>query len=150
VCGRITTWINERQGSIQSLDSALSGHSGLPQIKTQLVDYYTSGVASTNTMISGVQAAGAPTIPHGQNLAQGLIAGLQSIQATYVQAQTQAEQLPTDNPTVFGTQSKNIVSSEQNAGNQVQASLNQLSKRYSSSELNAALTNQAACQPLHK
>jgi hypothetical protein len=124
----------------------LSG-SNLQQIKTQFVNFLGGAVASTNTMISGVQAAGAPT---GRAIAQGLVNGLQGIQSAFVQAQNQAQALPADNPTALSNGAQALTTSLQNAGNQAKTSLNSLDQRYPSAELEAALRNQAACQSLNK
>jgi hypothetical protein len=99
-------------------------------------------------MISGVQSAGAPAVPNGHPLAQGLIAALQEVHMTFVQVQTQAQQLPVDNPTTFVAQAQALDTSLADAGSQVKSSLNGLSRRYSSANLNAAFKNQAACQSL--
>jgi hypothetical protein len=148
VCGRITTWVNELRGSSHAV-SGLNG-SNLPQIKAQFVSFLGGAVASTNTMISGVQAAGAPSVPNGRAIAQGLVSGLQGIQSAFVQAQNQAQALPSNNPTALNNGAQALSTSLQNAGNQVKTSLNSLDQRYPSAELDAALRNQAACQPLNK
>ena len=72
------------------------------------------------------------------------------IQSAFVQAQTQAQALPADNPTALNNGAQALSSSLENAGNQVKTSLNSLDQRYPSAELDAALRNQAACQPLNK
>lgn len=149
VCGRITSWVNQLQSSSNNAASNLSG-SNLQQIKTQFVNFLGGAVASTNTMISGVQAAGAPAVPNGRAIAQGLVNGLQGIQSAFVQAQNQAQALPADNPTALSNGAQALTTSLQNAGNQAKTSLNSLDQRYPSAELEAALRNQAACQSLNK
>ena len=149
VCGRITTWVNQLQSSSNGAVSGLNG-SNLPQIKAQFVSFLGGAVASTNTMISGVQAAGAPAVPNGQAIAQGLVSGLQGIQSAFVQAQTQAQALPADNATALSNGAQGLATSLENAGNQVKTSLNSLDQRYPSTELDAALRNQAACQSLRR
>jgi hypothetical protein len=149
VCGRITTWVNELQSSSNNAVSGLTG-TNLPQIKAQFVNFLGGAVASTNTMISGVQAAGAPAVPNGQAISQGLVTGLQGIQSAFVQAQTQAQALPADNPKALSSGAQGLATSLENAGNQAKTSLNSLDQRYPSTELDAALRNQAACQSLNK
>jgi hypothetical protein len=147
VCGRITTWVDQLQSSSNSAVSGLKG-TDLAQIKNQFVNFLGGAVATTNTMISGVQAAGAPAVPNGRSIAQGLVSGLQGIQSAFIQAQNQAQALPADNPTALNNGAQALTTSLQNAGNQVKTSLNSLDQRYPSAELDAALRNQAACQPL--
>jgi hypothetical protein len=149
VCGRITTWVNELQSSSNNAVSALNG-SNLQQIKSQFVSFLNGAVASTNTMVSGVQAVGAPAVSNGGAIAQGLVGGLQGIQSAFVQAQNQAQALPADNPTALSNGAQGLTTSLQNAGNQVKTSLNSLNQRYPSAELQAALRNQAACQSLNR
>jgi hypothetical protein len=122
----------------------------LQAIKTQFVNFLAGAAASTSTMISGVQEAGVPGVQHGQAISQGLVSGLQGIQTAFVQAQNQALALPTDNPTGLSNGAQALINSLQGAGNQIKTSLNSLDRRYSSPELDAALKNQAACQPLNK
>jgi hypothetical protein len=149
VCGRITTWVNQLQTSSTSAASGFNGRD-LQQIKSQYVNFLGGAVASTNTMISGVQAAGTPAVPNGRAFAEGLVGGLQSIQSAFVQAQNQAQALPADNATALNNAAQALTTSLQNAGNQVKTSLNSLNQRYPSTELEAALRNQAACQPLNR
>jgi hypothetical protein len=120
----------------------------LVQAKTVLLSFLSGAVTSTNSMISGIQSAGVPAVPNGRDLAQRLVAALQEVQTTFVQVQTQARDLPVDNPTTFVAQAQALGSSLDNAGSQVKSNLNDLSRRYSSSDLNAAFKNQAACQSL--
>jgi hypothetical protein len=141
--------VNQLQSSSNNAVSGLSG-SDLPQIKTQFVNFLGGAVASTNTMISGVQAAGAPSVPNGRAISQGLVSGLQGIQTAFVQAQTQAQALPADNPTALSSGAQGLANTLENAGNQAKTSLNSLDQRYPSADLDAALKNQAACQSLNK
>jgi hypothetical protein len=141
--------VNQLQTSSTSAASGFNGRD-LQQIKSQYVNFLGGAVASTNTMISGVEAAGTPAVPNGRAFAQGLVGGLQSIQSAFVQAQSQAQALPADNATALNNAAQALTSSLQNAGNQVKTSLNSLSQRYPSAELEAALRNQAACQSLNR
>jgi hypothetical protein len=141
--------MNQLQSSSNNTGSGLNG-SDLQQIKTQFVNFLSGALASTNTMISGVQAAGAPSVPNGRAISQGLVSGLQGIQTAFVQAQTQAQALPADNPTALNNGAQQLIASLKNEGNQVKTSLNSLDQRYPSADLDAALKNQAACQSLNK
>jgi hypothetical protein len=78
------------------------------------------------------------------------VSGLQGIQTAFVQAQTQAQALPADNPTALSNGAQGLANTLENAGNQAKTSLNSLDQRYRSSDLDAALKNQAACQSLNK
>ncbi len=149
VCGKITAWVGQLQSSSNSAVSGLNG-TDLQQIKNQFVNFLGGAVASTNTMISGVQAAGAPSVQNGRAISQGLVSGLQGIQSAFAQAQTQAQALPADNPAALSSGAQGLANSLQNAGNQVKTSLNSLDQKYPSSDLDAALKNQAACQSLNK
>jgi hypothetical protein len=149
VCGEITTWVNQVKGSANDISSGLNG-SDLQQIKSQFVSFLGSAGASTNTMVSGVQAAGAPSVPNGRSFSQGLVRGLEGFQSAYVQAQTQAQALPADNAATLRSGIQGQLNSLQQTGNQVTTSLNSLVQRYPSAELDAALRNQAACQSLNK
>lgn len=141
--------MNQLQSSSSTAVSGLNG-SDLQQIKTQFVNFLGGAVASTNTMISGVQAAGAPSVSNGRAISQGLVSGLEGIRSAFVQAQNQAQALPADNPTALSNGAQGLANSLDNAGNQVKTSLNSLDQRYPSAELDAALKNQAACQSLNK
>jgi hypothetical protein len=76
------------------------------------------------------------------------VIALQEVQTTFVQVQAQAQALPVDNPTTFLNQGQALGNSLDNAGSQVKSNLNGISGKYSSSDLNAAFKNQAACQSL--
>ena len=148
VCGTVTAWISDLQRSSNDLKSAESGASNLVQAKILLLNFLSGAVASTNSMISGIQSAGTPAVPNGGALAHGLVAALQGVQTNFVRVQTQAQQLPVENPTTFVAQAQALGTSLDNAGSQVKSNLNDLSRRYSSSDLDAAFKNQAACQSL--
>lgn len=148
VCGTVTTWTSDLQHSSNDLKSAENAATSLVQAKTVLLSFLSGAVASTNSMISGIKSAGAPAVPNGRALAQSLVAALQDVQATFVQVQTQAQQLPVDNHAAFVAQAQALGTSLDNAGSQVKSNLNSLSRRYPSSDLDAAFKNQAACQSL--
>jgi hypothetical protein len=148
VCGRVTAWISDVQSSSNDLKSAEKAATSLVQAKTVLLSFLSGAVTSTNSMISGIQSAGVPAVPNGRDLAQRLVSALQEVQTTFVQVQTQARDLPVDNPTTFVAQAQALGSSLDSAGSQVKSNLNGLSRKYSSSDLNAAFKNQAACQSL--
>jgi hypothetical protein len=149
VCGNITTWVNQLQSSANNITSGLSS-SDPQRIKTGFVNFLGGAVTATNTMVSGVKAAGFPSAANGRVYAQGLVSGLEGIQSAFVQAQNQAQALPADNPAALNNEGQALINSLDNAGNQVKTSLNSLSQRYPSSDLDAALKNQAACQSLSK
>lgn len=148
VCLRVASWVSDLQDSNNSLEASVKSSTSLQQVKTEVVNFLGGAVLSTNTMIHGIQRAGSPNVANGQAVSQDLVTGLQSVQAAFVQAQTQAQQLPVDNPTVFNSQTQTLSGSLQTGLQQAKSNLNGLSQK--SAELNAAFSNQAACQSLNK
>jgi hypothetical protein len=148
VCGTVTTWTSDVQSSSNDLKSAEKTTTSLVQAKAVLLNFLSGAVASTNSMISGIQSAGAPAVSNGRAIAQRLVATLQEVKTNFVQVQSRAEQLPVDNSTTFLNQAQALGSSLDNAGSHVKSNLNGLSRGYPSSDLNAAFKNQAACQSL--
>jgi hypothetical protein len=148
VCLRIASWVNDLQTGNNSLEASVKSSTSLEQVKTEVVNFLGGAVVSTNTMIHGIQRAGSPAVANGEAASRDLVTGLQAVQAAFVQAQTQAQQLPADNPAVFNSQTQALSNSLQTGLQQAKTNLNGLSQK--SAELNAAFSNQAACQSLNK
>jgi hypothetical protein len=146
VCGAVGSWE-------KSLSAApnVSNTASPQEAKTTLVNYLNNVVTSTNTMVSGLQAAGSPAVSDGQAVSQGFIGGFQTLQATFVQAQNQANALSTADPAAFSTGAQALGTTLQSVGtvgDQVKTNLDNLGQKYSSSQLNRAFDNSAACKSL--
>lgn len=148
VCRSVTTWAKYIQSSSDNFKPAEVGAKSVPEAKAILVNFLDGAVVFTSTMISDVQSAGAPDVPHGTALAAGLVRGLQQVQTAFTQARNQCQQLAVDNTTALLTQAQTIGRSLDNAGREVSVQLNAVTRSYPFSDLDAAFKNQAACQSL--
>jgi hypothetical protein len=145
VCGTLGSW--ERAITVNPPDTS---NATTPQeAKTTLTNYMNNLVTSTNTMVSGLQAAGAPAVSNGRAISQGFVGGFQGFQATFVQAQNQANALSTTDPAAFSAGAQALaatLSGISTVANQAKTNLDNLGKKYSSSHLDQAFNNAAACK----
>jgi hypothetical protein len=143
VCGSINTWE-------QALSEApnVSNATSPDEAKTTLTTYLNNVVAATNTMVSGVQAAGSPAVSNGQTISQGFLAAFQAVQGTFVQAQTQVNALSTTDPAAFSAGAQAVSTTLQTAASQAKTNLDNFGQKYanSSSQLDQAFNNAAACK----
>lgn len=146
VCGTLTNWKNDLETRSNNFQSQISGSTDLQQAKSGLVSFLNTAVASTNDMISKLQAAGAPPVKDGPAISQALVGGFQQVQISFSQAQTQAQALPTDDPQAFANQAKALGTSLDNAGNQVGKNIESAVNRYPSDKLDQEFNANPACQ----
>jgi hypothetical protein len=147
VCGTLSTW----ESSLTTAPPDVSNAASPDEAKTTLTNYMNNLVASTNTMVSGLQAAGSPAVSNGQAISQGFVGGFQAFQASFVQAQNQANAISTADPTAFTAGTQALAASLRNVStvaNQAKTNLDNLGQRYSSSQLDQAFNNSATCKSL--
>jgi hypothetical protein len=80
---------------------------------------------------------------------QGFVGGFQGVQGTFVQAQNQANAISTTDPAAFTAGAQALGTTLQSVaavGNQAKTNLDNLEQKYSSSQLNQAFDNAAACK----
>jgi hypothetical protein len=148
VCGTLTNWKNDLQTRSNNFQSQISGSTDLQQAKSGLVSFLNTAVQSTNDMISKLEAAGAASVKDGAAISQALIGGFQQIQASFSQAQTQAQALPTDNPQAFANQAKALGTSLDNAGNTAGKNIQSAVSKYPSDKLDQDFGANPACQSI--
>jgi hypothetical protein len=150
VCGSLLTWKNDLQAKTNSFQAQSNQFSDLQQAKSGLTSYLGGAVQSTNTMISGLQAAGPAPTKDGAAVSQALVGGFQQFQVSFQQAQTQAQALPTDDPTAFQNQAKSLgtslESASNTAGNNIESELN----KYPTDNLDQQYRNSPTCQQFSK
>jgi hypothetical protein len=145
VCGALGNW----EKALTTTPPDTSNAPSPEEAKTTLTNYMNNLVTSTNTMVSGLQAAGAPAVSNGQAISQGFVGGFQGFQATFVQAQNQANALSTADPAAFNTGAQALAATLRGVStvaNQAKTNLDNLGQKYSSSQLDQAFNNAAACK----
>ena len=98
VCGAVNTWLGGINANGTKLNQDVQGISDLGAGRDLLVRFMQDAVALTDTMISSVQAAGAPAVANGQQLSADLVQALSPVKQTFESAVTKAQQLPTNDP----------------------------------------------------
>jgi hypothetical protein len=145
VCGVLATW----EKSLATAPPDVSNAASPEEAKTTLTSYTNNLVASTNTLVAGLQAAGTPGVSNGKVISQGFVGGFQAFQATFVQAQNQANAISTTDPAAFSAGAQALgttLSSVGTVADQAKTNLDNLGRKYSSSQLNQAFDNAAACK----
>jgi hypothetical protein len=142
VCGSIGTW----EKSLTTAPPDVTNTASPEEAKTTLTNYLSNVVGATNTMVSGLQAAGSPAVSNGPAISQGFLAAFQALQGTFVQAQTQINSLPTTDPAAFSAGAKAVGTTLQTASSQAKTNLDNFGQKYSSGQLDTAFNNAANCK----
>jgi hypothetical protein len=145
VCGAVGTWAK----SLSTAPPDVSNAASPEEAKTTLTSYTNNLVASTNTLVAGLQAAGTPAVSNGKVISQGFVGGFQGFQGTFVQAQNQANAISTTDPAAFTAGAQALGTTLQSVaavGNQAKTNLDNLEQKYSSSQMNQAFNNATACK----
>ena len=104
MCGAVNTWLAGINANGTKLNQDVQGVSDLGAGRDLLVKFMQDAVTLTDTMISAVQAAGAPAVASGQQLSADLVQALSPVKQTFEGAVTKAQQLPTNDPQAFSAQ----------------------------------------------
>ncbi len=83
VCGAVNTWLAGINANGTKLNQDVQGISDLGAGRDLLVKFMQDAVALTDTMISAVQAAGAPAVASGQQLSADLVQALSPVKQTF-------------------------------------------------------------------
>ena len=101
VCGAVSEWQDAVKTLADGLTAQLQSAASLDAAKQELVSYVDQNVTAADTMITKVQAVGAPAVANGAHIQSEVIAALQQVRASFADAKSKAEQIDTSSPTTF-------------------------------------------------
>jgi hypothetical protein len=116
-------------------------------VRAQLVDFISDVVTRTDKMLADVRAAGQPSVDDGDKIARDLLARLQSLRTTLVQARRTVQGLP-DDPSKFGPAAQDLGASIQKAGADIGDQIDQLDEKYNADELSKSFNDNPRCSDL--
>ena len=148
VCGAITNWQERLQSSASTLGSDLQNSSDISAVKGKLVEFMGEAVQSTDQMLNQVEEAGPPDIEQGEAFHRDLVAGLRQARDTFAEAETNAENLPTNNPTAFQQGATELGQTLERQGGEIENTLSEVDEKYDSDELDKAFEDDPACKNL--
>ena len=145
VCSSVGVW----QKSLTRRSAALNHVNGgdLRGLRSKLVTFLNGVVSDTNVLIASVDRAGAPNVSHGADIQRLLHEGFVQTRSYFVEDVAAAKALPLGSPTKFATGASTLGKSIDRQGNLIGAAFDKIDKRYSSTELNGAMTL-PACKAL--
>ncbi len=150
VCGAVDTWLAGINANGTKLTADVKTITDLNAGRDLLVKFMDDAVALTDTMISDVQAAGAPDIASGDGdqLSADLIAALTPVKQTFADAKTEAQSLPTNDPAAFSQAATELGQKITGSQTGFSASFDALQKQYDDPALNDAFANNPSCAKL--
>jgi hypothetical protein len=148
VCGAVNTWLAGINANGTKLNQDVQGISDLGAGRDLLVKFMQDAVTLTDTMISAVQAVGAPAVASGQQLSADLVQALSPVKQTFEGAVTKAQQLPTNDPQAFSQAASQLGTEITNSQGSFTASFDALQTKYNDPALNDAFKTVPACAKL--
>lgn len=142
VCGAINAWLETIQGGAQGLQE--NPPTSAEQGKTAVVGYLDDVVTATDTMVSAIEALGAPDVPDGEEIHATLQSALNKVKDVFSQARDEASQASTSDPAAFQAQMEALGTTLGSASAEVDESLSSVS----GAELDSAFQDSPECQQL--
>lgn len=145
VCGAVGDWTQGLQADSAQLTSGLAGTTDLKVVKTRFVAFLESAERSSRTMVSKIDAAGAPAVKDGAAIQRELVSGLEGAQESFTRAIERAKKLSTTDPQAFGTGVQALGGDVQKELTAVGSKFNTLGDKYDDSSLNKATSEEPSC-----
>ena len=137
-CGSFKDWLDHIKGASSNVGANVSS-GNIPSAKTAIVGLFATVHGETRTLINTMQSQGTPDIPRGGELVDDLVAKFEDFDTAITAAQTDASNLPTNDPSAFQTQVSTLVDSFQTETSKIGDSFSELDTKYNDASLDAAL-----------
>jgi hypothetical protein len=144
VCSAVLSWVQGVKSRSTALPAQIATISNLDDGKRIITDFLNGTVGETDVLISKVAGLGAPKVANGADVQSTVTKALQSIRATFVEAETRAKDLPTNDPNAFRAGAEQI-------GQSFQSELSGLDSKLGvadNPELSQAAQKDPSCQQL--
>ena len=145
VCGAVGDWTQGLQADSAQLSSGLAGTTDLKVVKTRFVAFLENAERSSRTMVSAINAAGAPAVKDGAAIQRKLVSGLEGAQERFSRAVERAKKLSTTDPQAFSTGVQALGGDVQKELTAVGSKFNTLGDKYDDSSLNKATSEEPSC-----
>jgi hypothetical protein len=146
VCSSVGAWQKQLQRRSAALNHVKAGD--LPGLKRQLVSFLSGVVGDTDVLVTAVDRAGAPSVPHGSDIQRLLHDGFAQTRSYFVEDVATAKLLPVSSPSKFAAGAAALGKAIGRQGNLIGAAFDRIDKRYGSTQLDGAIKPVAACAAL--
>lgn len=144
ICSSLGNWNDELQQLSDDLPS-LAGKSPR-QAKALLVEFLSSALDVTETLVDDIEDAGYPDVDRGRTVARVFQQGVKRAREIFEEAEGDAEAIPTTTKARFEARARRIQRALQRGGQQVEQLFDEAGERYSVPELDEAFREEPACE----
>jgi hypothetical protein len=131
-------------GCLRDAESRSNG-SSLADTRDRLVTFLTQATTATQTAVTELQAAGAPSIKNGDKIAAIIVKEVTAIRDAFIKAADGAHALSTSNRSAFQREIDAVGKQIDAAGKQAGQALNAAKKRFNTKVLSAAQSKDPSC-----
>jgi hypothetical protein len=146
VCSSVGVWQKKLQRRSATLSHVKAGD--LPGLKRQLVTFLSGVVGDTDVLVSSVDRAGTPSVPHGTQIQRLLHEGFAQTRSYFVEDVATAKTLPVASPSKFAAGAAALGKAIGRQGNLIGAAFDKIDRQYGSTQLDGAMKPVAACAAL--
>jgi hypothetical protein len=144
VCTSVGQWLRAIEGGSAQIGRQLTPGSTPAHAKQTLETLMHSSVGDSETVVSGLQAAGTPNVRNGERIAAALVGSFQQATNALRRVEAQVKALPTNDPSAFLVAARRVGASVQGSLSSIGSGLSSLR----SSELQRAAAKSQACKNL--
>lgn len=141
ICGALDAWVTASQDRVGSLTGALNPTDSAENRRDILAGYIDGVIEDTDVLISEVEAAGAPDVEGGEEIAGQIADAFDTVKTELEQTRSEVDSLPTDDPAAFTAAATELGTSIQTSLTAVGTSVGEISEP----ELNQAFAAEPAC-----
>jgi len=145
VCGAVSDWTVRLQAEGARLSSGLNKTTDIELVKTSLVAYLDSAARSARTMMTRIDAAGAPAVKEGAAIQKDLVSGLEGAQASLTRAVARAKRLSTTDPQTFTIGVQALAADIQEELTAVSGKVSTVGDKYDDASLDKATSEEPSC-----
>jgi hypothetical protein len=146
VCSALATWATSVGAELSKFrGDSIARSNDLTAAKAELLKLLGDSVSDTDTAISALNRAGAPSTTNGAKFANGSAKAFDSIRKVLGSAKTKATKLATTDPTQFGAAVRSLGASIDRAGAKFLNQLNSLRTLDKDGRLRRALSREPTC-----
>ena len=145
VCGAVSDWTQQLQAEGARLSAGLQKTSDLKVVKTSLVAFLEKAGRSSGTMVTMIDAAGAPAVKDGAAIQNELVTGLEGAHTSLTRATARAKKLSTTDPQTFAIGVQALGADVQKELTAVSGKISTVGNKYQDTSLNKATSEEPAC-----
>mgnify|MGYP000262277650 CR=1 FL=1 len=144
ICTAMGDYIDTVVAGQASAQAALSGGTGDPAAaKEEVTSFLDEATTASEDAASEIEDAGTPDVENGEDIADAISSAFDGIAQTFADAQSAAEELPTDSEESFSAAAEEISTDLSESGDQITTGLESVGE---SSELESAAESNTECQ----